>query len=442
MDNLTYSDLNTGAEAIGDGMYSTLSAGTEQGAADATYSQLSAMTVNTSNNSKYENRSLNTKPQSTKSNCKEGDKKKLRIAIALIVVLLIYLVLSTIAIIAAFIKISQLSKDIEDASLIEPSSSESDEVVMLDSVADRVVKVENATAQLNNSLSLLQNESQQIRNDIEMLTGNSPCFPASSCAALPSCSPSGYYWVRATNGSVVRVFCDMTLSCGNITGGWMRVAELDMTNTCQKCPKGLKLHVEESGLRTCGIESDSADCPSIIYSASSFQYSRVCGSIRAYQYHSTDAFVRHGVRPDLSTITIDDNYVDGVILTHGNETRQHIWTFAAGVYHQHGSIPTCPCGGARSSPDAGPPNFVNNEYFCDASSSHTWGYDTSNPMWDGQGCVGMCCTFNSPPWFYKQLSESTTDDIEMRVCSDQERDPNPGSGDEDIRIEKIHVFVQ
>ena len=429
MDNLTYSDLTTGAGAIDDGMYSTLSAGTRQGATDATYSQLSAVTINNSGNSKYENKSLSKKPQS-----KEGDKKKLRIAIALIVVLLTYLVLSTIAIVAAFVMISQLSKDIEDASLIEPPSS--DEVVF-DSLADRIAIVENATTELNNSIHLLQYESQQTRNDIKMLTGSSPCFPASSCAALPSCSSSGYYWVRASNGSVVRVYCDMNLTCGNITGGWMRVAELDMTDTCQQCPKALKLHVEESSLRTCGIESDAADCPSIIYSASSFQYSRVCGSVRAYQYHSTDAFDKHGVRPDLSTITIDDNYVDGVSLTCGNETRQHIWTFAAGTYNYDG-IPTCPCGGARSSSDAGPPNFVGNNYFCDASSSNGREYDTSNPLWDGEGCesTGRCCTFNTPPLFHKQLPHSTTDDIEIRVCSDEER------SNEDVRIEKIHIFVQ
>ena len=290
--------------------------------------------------SSYVNKSLNIKSQS-----KEGDKKKLRIAIALIVVLIIYLVLSTIAIVAAFIQISQLSRDIEDASN------------MLNSVVDRIATVENATAQL-------QSESQQTRNDIEMLTGSSPCFPAFSCAALP--------------------------------------------------------------------------CPSISYSASSFQYSRVCGSIRAYRYETTDAFGKHAaVRPDLSKITVDDNYVDGVSLTHGNETRQHIWTFAAGVYN-HDGIPTCPCGGARSFSDARPPNFVGNNYFCDASSSNGRDYDTSNPLWDGKGCelTGSCCTFNNPPWFYKQLPHSTTDDIEIRVCSDEER------SNEDVRIEKIHIFVQ
>ena len=57
------------------------------------------------------------------------------------------------------------------------------------------------------------------------LLGNFPFYPVVTCAALPPSSPSGYYWVRASNGSAVRVYCDMTTSCGD--GGWMRVASLD-----------------------------------------------------------------------------------------------------------------------------------------------------------------------------------------------------------------------
>jgi lipocalin len=40
----------------------------------------------------------------------------------------------------------------------------------------------------------------------------------------------------------VRVYCDMTMSCGGVTGGWMRVAELDMslTNSSSQYPGGLR----------------------------------------------------------------------------------------------------------------------------------------------------------------------------------------------------------
>ena len=35
-------------------------------------------------------------------------------------------------------------------------------------------------------------------------------YPASSCADLLGQNSSGYYWVRATDGSNLRVYCDMT----------------------------------------------------------------------------------------------------------------------------------------------------------------------------------------------------------------------------------------
>ena len=64
-------------------------------------------------------------------------------------------------------------------------------------------------------------------------------------------------------------------------------------------------------------------------------------------------------------------------------------------------------------------------------------YD-ADPLWDGAGCGGQstCCSFNNPPWFYKPLPQPTTDDIEMRVCRDQD------STDEDIAIAIIEFYVQ
>ena len=61
-----------------------------------------------------------------------------------------------------------------------------------------------------------------------------------------------------------------------------------------------------------------------------------------------------------------------------------------------------------------------------------------DPLWDRAGCgtQSTCCSFNSPPWFYKQLPETATDDIEMRVCHDQARN------DEDIAIEIVELYVQ
>jgi hypothetical protein len=91
---------------------------------------------------------------------------------------------------------------------------------------------------------MLKSETASMRQDLEALRGillsSLPGIPLSPCTTLPLSFPSGYYWVRASNGSAVRVYCDMTRSCGGVTGGWMRVAELDMTNSSHQCPSGLR----------------------------------------------------------------------------------------------------------------------------------------------------------------------------------------------------------
>ena len=58
-----------------------------------------------------------------------------------------------------------------------------------------------------------------------------------------------------------------------------------------------------------------------------------------------------------------------------------------------------------------------------------------DPLWDGAGCGPMstCC---APPWFYKQLPQPTTDDIEMRVCRDED------ASNEDIAIEMVEIYIQ
>ena len=101
-------------------------------------------------------------------------------------------------------------------------------------------EIENKSQQLNSSINTinqkylaLEGNTQQLINALRS-TGEYQSYPVASCAAVllyDPYSPSGHYWVRSSNGSTVRVYCDMTRSCGNITGGWMRVGELDMTNS-------------------------------------------------------------------------------------------------------------------------------------------------------------------------------------------------------------------
>ena len=120
------------------------------------------------------------------------------------------------------------------------------------------------------------------------LHGRTPSQPAASCADIllyiPN-SPSGYYWIEGSG----RQYCDMTRSCGGVTGGWMRVAYLDMTNSSHQCPSGLRQRTD-SNKRTCVKNSDPAGCSSVTFSTATSGYSKVCGRVIAYQVYSTDAF--------------------------------------------------------------------------------------------------------------------------------------------------------
>ena len=294
--------------------------------------------------------------------------------------------------------------------------------------------IDSAYQQLRQEYTALDDRTQQLNTSTQLLFnflegpgGQYPFHPAASCAALPPSSPSGYYWVRASNGSAVSVYCDMTLSCGGVTGGWMRVAELDMTNSSHQCPSGLRQR-NDTGKRTCvPFDSSSATCSSVTFLVNTFSYSKVCGRIIGYQYASTNAFNYNR--------NIDTYYVDGVSLTHGNP-RQHIWTFAAAADENN----ICPCTNTSTPSTESPPEYVGNDYFCD-TGSRTYSSGTfysEDPLWDGAGCgpLSSCCSFNNPPWFYKQLSQHTTDDIEMRVCRNQ------GASNEDIALEMVDVFIQ
>ncbi len=144
--------------------------------------------------------------------------------------------------------------------------------------------------------------------------------PANSCKDLHKTNPkasSGYYWIKQSSESPVRVYCSMSGTCGNETGGWMRVANIDMRNTSQSCPSGLTLLT--SPKRVCDITSTG--CVSNNFNALGFQYSKVCGKIISYHKRRMYAFY-YGSRG------IDGNYVFGVSLTHGQNPRKHIWTFA------------------------------------------------------------------------------------------------------------------
>ena len=105
------------------------------------------------------------------------------------------------------------------------------------------VEEEEVVANISNSFEVLLTPIMT-KLDLLRLPGSTPSHPAASCKEIKELSPtapSGYYWLRGTGDSSVHMYCDMSRSCGGITGGWMRVTRLNMTNSSHTCPAGLKL---------------------------------------------------------------------------------------------------------------------------------------------------------------------------------------------------------
>ena len=262
-------------------------------------------------------------------------------------------------------------------------------------------------------------------------------FYKSSCADLHETYPdfkSGSYNIILTNGSIVTVYCDMEgMNCDE-EGGWTRVAYVNMTEPGTTCPSGLTqtgyININHD---VCGRPNpSSAPCDSTFFSAYSINYARICGQVRGYQFASPDVFFS-GIND------IDSYYVDGVSITYGSNPRQHIWTYAAGVYETRLDS-GCPCNNGSSATP--PPSFVGNDYYCESGlNDPPWSYIlyADDPLWDGQNCNGpesTCCTNPNMPWFLKTLDETTTDNIELRVCNDQ------SLPDEDTPLDIIEMYVK
>ena len=249
-------------------------------------------------------------------------------------------------------------------------------------------------------------------------------------------APSGYYQIRVPNGSLVQFYCDMEgTNCGG-EGGWTRVAYVNMSQTGATCPQGLT-QTTLSGLTLCG-RNGPAGCQSTVFSTLGLNYSQVCGQLRGYQRGTPDAFYPYYANPSR---TIDSVYVDGVSITYGSPSRKHIWTYANGLNLMHSNLQEhCPCNNGSG---LVPPPFVGSDYYCETGDNDNTCCDynvyPNDPLWDGQQCLGEeapCCTHPNMPRFNRTLSETTTEDIELRVCGDY------GNTYEDTPLEVIELFVR
>ena len=240
----------------------------------------------------------------------------------------------------------------------------------------------------------------------------------SSCAEIKRHNPrsaSGYYSIVA-NSRNVSVYCHMGTLCG-VGGGWTRLGKLDMTVRSSRCPSSLVQNTV-SGTRLC--TKNAAGCRSVPIPSQGIQYSQVCGRVRGYHRQSLDGF---------NGRSIDSTYVDGVSITRGSP-RKHVWSLGSGIAGR------CPC----SSTSRRVPSFVGNDYYCESGfpSSYSNRFSVTDPLWDGKNCPSneaRCCTPPLLPWFLKRIGSTTTDNLEMRLCTDEA--PN----NENIGIDQFDFYI-
>ena len=265
--------------------------------------------------------------------------------------------------------------------------------------------------------------------------GKTSSHPGKSCKDIYNCNlacrgQSGYYWIKTDQ--VYRVYCDMELTCGGITGGWMRIANTD-TIQGDDCPSGWRRITQPRPL--CRGSGDAAGCYSSYFSNNKTEYNSICGKLRGYQFGSHAGFLAHRA----PSHSIDAPYLDGVSITVGNP-RKHVWSYAVGYSKLHDTTPyktNCPC---TKYPGANPPSFVKDHYHCESGSTDAaWtSIFYSDPLWDGRGCPAGddCCSTLGAPWFYRHFTEPEKGAVEVRICRDEVY------SNEATLLEQVQLYIQ
>ena len=246
-------------------------------------------------------------------------------------------------------------------------------------------------------------------------------YTGSSCDNIYNSFPetqnkSGYYRIEENNKyqwtycslSTITVSGDFMSTCAGVGGGWRRIVNINIS-AGDDCP-GEWRKATESGVSFCRVASDDYwTCSSANFSTNGISYQRVCGRARGYQKGNTIGFHRsHG---------LDESYASGLSITYSSNPREHIWTYASGRGERDDSAFNCPC--SLSNYVNPPSSFVGNNYYCESApwyfSLHL--YFFNDTLWDGAECVDRCCNNTTQPWFYRQLNQTTQDDIEARICA-------------------------
>ena len=83
------------------------------------------------------------------------------------------------------------------------------------------------------------------------------------------------------------------------------------------------------------------------------------------------------------------------------------------------------------------PHFVGNNYYCEVAQN------SNSPLWDGEGCGDVyasdspCCVNPNFPWFCREFDQPiVTDNIEVRLCTDEDR------SNEDVQFDLLKLYIQ
>ena len=170
----------------------------------------------------------------------------------------------------------------------------------------------------------------------------------------------------------------------------MRVAYLNMSDSIQSCPSNWATYTAGT-YRLCGKPGDN-NCYGVNFTTYSVPYYKISGWIYGYQYSTCDGFQRYG--SSCSPCTIDRAYVDGVSITHGQNPRQHLWTYAAA--QPSGSY--CPCYSGYSF--VAVPSYVGTNWYCGGQSGGSTSNYYTYPLWQNGTCPGKlssCCSNSNLP---------------------------------------------
>ena len=128
--------------------------------------------------------------------------------------------------------------------------------------------------------------------------------------------------LQSITNQVLQNYSSNNPNCGH--GHWRQVFYFNVSNEGQSCPGDWNARTVTS-VRGCA--GSDISCQSAFSGAINIAYNRVCGRVFGIGSGTPDGFIRF----ISGQTTIEDNYLDGVSITHGaSGSRTHIWSFGAG----------------------------------------------------------------------------------------------------------------